>query len=699
MTWSANTRKQTESTIRSFRTLSEEDVIAAVLLHLSHCGDETIRFCRERGLFAYYSEWPGTATLFQAVLDSETAEGLSERALQYLRQKQACSWMGDFYRNTDIEIDRKLQQHYSERICQKVNGVIVETNIVLELMAFLDLYFRLSEPGRERQGLGGDINLDDFNSYSKEDISEAVSALIAKAVTAYPVSPGSMLWLDADYVLSDEIESLILLMLKRKALQEWEVSIDYFDYDMTEVDDDTFDISDKTNLELSLRVGYLKREFQEQAQYFYMASQGDVSASLQGLAGLIENAKEKVFIPVGEDPLLERYQMQIPHPLLELMAPKDPKHPRFFTEEFMELQYEAHELMLSFPKMLQNKVYKDCTLYDVVLFSRFFALCTMAQNLFIGEEGTDLKRFVRSITPVFHEKELLPVLSLFVGEKAKDLIDFFSWHPGQGKLDLQYTPIIKISADRYYFVPDVLTVSNLIRNAIVLSRKEQHTETNGDGKDDPLTAFACEIFEERGDAFQVAANRQFRFQGREGETDLVVWSKEHLYLIECKNAILPTDAYEQRTTYDYLRKAEAQLDLSRAALREPTAGKQILQNWGIEPAEREIHTVILLGNRVFSAPNSFRHPVRYIYELYMVLTKGMIYSSFGTWRYWEAENFQESDLLRFLSDTEPLSMCMYQAMDPYHKTMTCGNRKVRFATYRLDADREMENRDRYFQRV
>ena len=66
-------------------------------------------------------------------------------------------------------------------------------------------------------------------------------------------------------------------------------------------------------------------------------------------------------------------------------------------------------------------------------------------------------------------------------EKADDLLKLYCW-AGSGYLDIQSTPIIRMSDYQYLLVPYVLTTSNLIRNVIVKERKNASQKTNSNGE-------------------------------------------------------------------------------------------------------------------------------------------------------------------------------------------------------------------------
>lgn len=364
-------------------------------------------------------------------------------------------------------------------------------------------------------------------------------------------------------------------------------------------------------------------------------------------------------------------------------------------EEWIQIANAANEMFIPVEDLLNYDVTEYCNIKDIILFKRFFTLIAYTYQAFFERNNENPEMVAKSAVPVFKKNDLILLTNRFVGDKKKanNLIDFFSWD-GVGKLDLQTTPIIKLNEDQYYLMPFVLAVSNLIRNGIVRGRQSNSQRTNSNGVKEPLEIYAEKLFECKKDVFNHVNNCSFVYGDKSGEVDLVVWSKWHLYLIECKNSILPTNSFELRTTYDYIIKAQKQLDLSSKALHDDGFKEGLLKNWGIPYTDYEIHTLILLGNRIFTSLNGFKHSIRYIHELNMIFAGGIINSSFGKWRYWKNEEFSENDFLRYISNDDPMLNDFLDAMDPYRIVITCGDHRIEKESYSLNILKHLELNDR-----
>lgn len=391
--------------------------------------------------------------------------------------------------------------------------------------------------------------------------------------------------------------------------------------------------------------------------------------------------------------------MAFPPQMLEPFLPKNDGSLELFGEEYAEIDFAVHEQTFRNASIFDQMVTGSCSAVDLIRFKRFFILTNSAQQWLFAAKKDDIETVMRSILPVMPRTWLLTYLSGFVGSERKvdEILELLSWD-GRGRLDLQYTPIIKMDENHYFVATDILVRSNIIRNSIVLARSKNALATP-DGQNDPLERLCQESFHDCPYPYGTRANVKYRYQGRDGEIDFLAWSDTRLYLIECKNAIMPASPHEIRATYEHIQKASQQLNFSMEALSSNSVQKTYFSQWRIPRGTRSIHTCILLGNRVFTVPNGMKHPVRYAYELNMVLTSGIINSNLGRWSCWADEEFSDNDLARFLSNDDPLSKCFINAMKPYTESLRCQGKHIRFQSYIYNALLHLEKADEYLRMI
>lgn len=696
-------RKKIKNIIMNFREYDKEAVLKLLIVFSLFEPDYCIKWARRKGVFRY-SEGNGNASYYLIeLLKYKKCLLFSENTVSYLEDKLANKWMEAYFIKSEKDIKEEISQHYNkERIRKNIDGISMETSLILELMSYLEMTFRLKVNLTHSQVVNQRLFRNCIDKYTQEELSEAVSYLIYLNYKMIPIKEYRFLWLNTDYVNSNKIEQLILKACKRNQLIEWENMIDYLGYAVKK-NGRRVSIYDPTiRMEKSIRLGYIKRQMQEQLLHMNFEHSED-EASLQKLAiTLVDGAGEELFVFKNEPSILQRYQFQFPRVLIEELCSQDNDMPQLFAEEFEYVYTICVEQMISMEEFYGLKITEHCTAIDIILFKRFFTLFVTMQNYLwknkLSLEDKLLPIMERSVIPTFREFELLRLITPFLKseEKVKELLKLMTWN-GNEKLDLQYTPILKLK-DHYFLAADICVVSNSFRNVIVRARSRNNQVVNSDGRNNPLERKCEECFSDSSYSFEYKRGLPFKYNGKEGEIDFLAWSDNSFYVFECKNAILPTNTFELRTTFDYMEKAEQQLDLIQKALTDSNFQNQYFRNWNISDTKkkREIFTCILLGNRVFSTYCKGKHPVRYIYELDMVLNDGIIKSELGTWRYWKNETFSEEDLKLFLSEGDILSKSLLGAMSEYHEYISYMNKEVEYTSYKLDSYELIKKQDEYF---
>lgn len=367
-------RETLERTIREFRNEDQGTVLGAIVIYAVFCPDEAIQYARQKGVFYYGSAWPRTEYCLEHLNSLSELLHIPQHQQRFFQQKLSCRWLGRFYRETEEKLRRDIRRHYRERIKKNLHGVLFEGNLIIELLAYINVLFRYRGAFTAKASAIGspDKNNKCVSDYSNEEISEAASYLIYLFTEEKGFQPKKEKWLDIDYILFGKIDKLVLLACHRNLILEWEFLVDCLGYEL-EAD------------EKSIRI----------------------------------------FDPSG------------------------------------------------------------------------------------------------------------------------------------------------------------------------------------------------------------------------------------------------------------------QLDMSSEALQDETVQKTYFSQWGISPGSRTVHTCILLGNRLFAVPNGMRHPVRYAYELNMVLTSGTINSNLGHWSCWAGEQFADEDLVRYLSDADPLSKSFLESMKPYTETFCCQGKTMQLNSIHL----------------
>lgn len=585
-----------------------------------------------------------------------------------------------FYKRSEEKLIQHIRKHHKKRKRIKIDNSFVEEALFKELLAYADSMFYFHGRSSSKTNL---TNKNLLSCYTEEEISGSISYLIflydskigIKTDCCYTVSPR--------YVLSDAIEELILMGCKVNQLQEWEVCIDYFNFRIREIGKNITIYDIEETFEKTIRLGYVQRDIQE--SLFYTENKEKSKEYIISLSEICNPIKEilgsQLISSVGTGNL-SRYRFELPTSLFSLFKEEDKYGNKLFQEEALQIWHCATELIISNEEVFNKKITEHCTLFDVVMFQRLFLLLNMltAEILF---EKKDRMKIIRSLIPSFQSNTLVNLLSFFIGDETKiqELIALFTYQRNI-KLDLQYTPLLKVSGG-LVFATSLASKSNLLRNCIAHSYLLKNQVVNMDERE-PLVLECKRVFSNHCQEYTVFINNKFAYLQKKGEIDVLVISQTDIIIIECKSPLNPTNNFEMRASYDHIIKAANQLNLSKSAFEDLSFRKNFLRNLGVDDSPRKIHTCIVFGNRLFNGYTIKSHPVRYIRHLDMILNNGHIYTYVGTWRIWANTEYSHDDLLNFISPQYNLGKANLNAMVKTEEFMCVSGKEVSFETYAFD---------------
>lgn len=691
---SSSDRRLLSKHISDFRRLGSEITLKRILIYSIWCPDEAIEVSRKKGVFRYKA-WGLGKNHAEFILQSLKSQcqimRYSQETCHFIDTKLQLSWIFSFYKQTEKEIIEYIMNHHKKRKRIKVDSTIVEEALFKELLAYADAIFFF----HKRKFTKDHLNKNQLNGYGEEEIADSISYLIylyddvigIKDHCHYIAIPG--------YVSSDEIEKIILLGCKIHQLQEWEVCIDYFDYRVKDVDNKCI-IYDKSEIfEKSIRLGFVRKDMQE--DLFYMNNRKNSEEKIVKFTNICKYIKDKLgstlISSVGSGEL-SRFRFEFPEPLFDPFKPDGEFAKKLFEEDLLAIGYCAKELIMTIDDALEKRITENCTLYDVIMFQRFFTLLNLvaAEILF---EQKDKMKVIRSLIPSFQKETIEKTLSIFIGDqvKTKELIQLFTYRKDI-KLDLQYTPLLEVSGGLVFSV-SLASKSNLLRNCIANSYLLKNQIVNIDELE-PLVLECAKIFSQLHPEYQIFTNKRFSYLQQSGEIDVLIISETDIIIIECKCPLSPTNNFEMRASVDHLRKAAKQLSHSKLAMSDISFRKNFLKNIKVDDTPRNIYTCVVFGNRLFNGYTIDSHPIRYIRELDMILNNGHIYSEAGIWRVWENEQYAHSDLIKFISPTYVLGTSNFNAMEKVEQFIYIKGRKVILETYAFNIVKAFNQYDKVF---
>ena len=325
---------------------------------------------------------------------------------------------------------------------------------------------------------------------------------------------------------------------------------------------------------------------------------------------------------------------------------------------------------------------KRVTSLDIFKVQRYFNFISSVYQKRLTDFDEEAERRYLMLTStllIIPHDGLMEQMGLLFGDEAKcrEIITLLTMDLKEPHLDLQYRPLVNLG-NYYAIAPHVVALSNLVRNTIVVNR----LRLAAIGPKDRLVQSLMHALQLAG--FMVKSDFKVTVGGRKLELDIVALRDGSLFLFECKNAYHPCSVHEMRNSWDHIRSARKQLDIRRELLVDASNQKQLFGklDWNVETLV-EVHTGIVIANRVFHGAILNGHPVRQAHELINVLTTGRLVGHEDSLSFWLGPEFQTADLVAYLSG-DSIATRQLAALDPYRRSYTMGYRTLAFSSYVLD---------------
>ncbi|MCL2841369.1 MAG: hypothetical protein FWE05_11425, partial [Defluviitaleaceae bacterium] len=473
-----------------FREMNANEIINIIKIYAIWEPDEAIYEARKKGVFRYRAHgFHGNVVLnvLNELILCQSMFNFSEETYSFLERKISLCWLYDYYALTEKRLIKYIKKSHKNRKRIIRNRYHVETALFKELLVYIDVMFGNLDHAHDNDAIMAHLHKNSLDDYGQEEISLAISYIIFLYEKVIGIKQDVVYFVDTKKIKSREMDSYILEACKLIEMEEWELAIDYFDYSANFNGNEWVIEDDGSNMEKSIRAGYVQRYSQE---HIYNIRNKDIEAIKMGdiSASVKENLADKILEKVN-DGELTRYRFRIPKLIFSYFSTEN--HTMLFHEEIMQIGYFARELCMDFDELCNKKITKNCTLLDLVLFKRFFSLMGYIISEFLTEKKDESETVYLSLIPGISEKTLLGYANIFVNdiEKSKELLDLLVFNSAT-KLDLQYTPMIRASSTLLH--PNFLFISsNLLRNVIAHSYYVKNQYPNDDGGLESLVSI-CE---------------------------------------------------------------------------------------------------------------------------------------------------------------------------------------------------------------
>jgi hypothetical protein len=448
--------------------------------------------------------------------------------------------------------------------------------------------------------------------------------------------------LDLYYFLSS-IETLI----------DFGVKISQLDFQCISQDDEYHFKSTDTVLNMALSYGYFKNDSSTMNALNYV---NDSQPTFKDAANEFVKRFGDKFIKEAGSGILRRIRIEMPQPLLKVLYDEILGKKEYFKDEALVLKSICNEFLTNFTELSNFKITPNLDLMSVYHIIRILRFIAYIRDPKLEEfEQSDELAFLNSLILIYAPKESFVehLISFGVAKnKAEEFIEFFSAKASspEDNYDIQYQPLLINGKDMFLF-PNILSHSNIFRNALVKS-KMRFVGGNNKAKLEKILEESVQKWTSK-----VKPDVEYRFQGIDGEIDLIFELDDTVFVFECKDLLLPCNSFELRSYYEQIKKGISQISKVKDFFHDTKFREVISQkiNWKITSSSKIVYGLIT-GGRIFSGGNMHGFPIRGLRELVNVIECGKIYIGATDEKkeeisVWEGERLTAGDLEKYFSPT------------------------------------------------
>lgn len=532
----------------------------------------------------------------------------------------------------------------------------------------------------------------DSRRYSSEEYAEAASQILATYASLFPIDDSCCAHVDVKALGAGAAvyQRLLLVAVRITKFREAELTIDGLPY-RAELNGQTVTISSiSPDIERSVRLGYIQSQSQAMIRVAHLLEAEEAISIHEFIDRGFERGVFQKLTELVEEPV-RRLRLRlpaVPEVFDKLFACND-----LFRDELEQLLVLDVDNFGSIDDLLFD-ITERVTSLDIFKVQRYFGFISSVYQKRLALIENEAERGYLTLTSTLliipHEALIAQMCLIFGDEvKCREIIALLTMNAKEPHLDLQYRPLLD-QGKSYAIAPQVVASSNLVRNTVVANR----LRSAAIGPKDQMVQSLTEALNFAG--FVVRSDFKTKLGGRELELDIVAWRDGSLFVFECKNAYHPCSIHEMRNSWDHIRIARKQLDVRRDLLADASNLKQLFAKLGWHAEDLvDVHTCIVIANRVFHGATLNDHPVRQAHELINVLRSGRIVGREDSLSFWSGPEFQTADLVAYLSG-DSIATKQLAALDPHQCSYSMGYRTLVLSSYVLDmAELDRKLRERY----
>jgi hypothetical protein len=667
--------------------LLQNDIVTAVIngtfpvalntiaLGLMASKTETLEIIRRKALFRY-SQYRGRKCI---------VENLSIALLSFLKDSQIHDKKLTMYLESLIKLEY-LHKEYS-RLHNEIiaNFNTFEQNypqfsLLKTLIAHVDHKFlQQVVPHPNAKGL-----MNSIYSRSKEELSSATSYCIHLLTTLIPSSMQKGSMVAAEYITSNKIYDLLLPAALIEDYKELELLVEHYGYYVEKIGNDYELLPPTPNFERDIRMGFIRTETQSMNTGMsfvrWLEGQKDI-LSMEVIVDEFIGIEDFIKFEFVGRGLYPRYRILMPDFAYKVLNEKLFDAESLLAEEAYHFAWITGEQLLTFDSLKTIKISDNLRLIDFLMLNRYFIFMHMVyEHFFKSIEKIDEAHLLHSIVPQLSNEHLDMMFDGFANQKMIDeFFDVVCWEPlDEGLFDLQYQPIIFVN-DQYLVPFHIMAQMNVLRNLYASEYKKGNKNLLLNGANDPLANRLSKVLTKAG------IENQVDLDYGKGDIDVVAILEDTLIFIECKHSLHPGDLYELRRTYDYVQKAEIQLDRAKDHLENKDLIKNIegLFKRPLKDSIKNVLTLIVTSNRILSG-NNFSHPVRDINDLDNFITRGTFSTNDGIFSLYKGERFNLSELKDYILNDNIAVNHMREVLISYDQIFRSPYGTLKYTTYYTD---------------
>jgi len=534
------------------------------------------------------------------------------------------------------------------------------------------------------------IGCSSLDELAKEEVASAASYAIARYRDVYGVdgrdiAGASFTWGD-DRRPMDLARDLVLLAFRLNRVRDVEASVYRMSYSCKCEGQLAFTVLPPVErFGMALELGYIRTAMMARPALDHPQPE---AARFSDLCNGWVTRFGNQYLRIAEGPP-RRLQLAIHEPVARILGQELLLSQGMFAEDVLALESECYELGTTGETLDQIRVTEHLTLFDLFRVHRLFRFVAVVRRAKLNElREAEPPVYLNSLLGEISREDLVQLLEAhgLSPAQAREYLDLVTWDASAGNafLDLQYSPFLQVGD--LLCLPFALHArSDVVRNTLFRTKARIYA----DGTLEPMVVDLADAF--RGRTNTVETNVDYG--AGLGEIDVVALLDDGLYIFECKNTLLPTSAFEQRTLHDCLEKASMQLDRFRTAWEDRAVRSALEQKLGWDLAGvAAVHTTIVLSNRLLSGADFRGHPIRHHRELANLLTtgKGRIIVRQGekteevTISLWRQAEFSKGILDEYLSTNSALYASLWAAMHSAFESIEFPEAKLRLPRYALD---------------